>query len=123
MLGLIRVGAIQAVFIQRLDRLSRKVADSAKLLHQFKKHGVRLEYRDSPGGHEWKVWRHLLADFLRHEAQRMITIVGRGGVGKTALFFTDSFKLSALMVCVVIESAPLSDVPHSAQNMAPVILL
>lgn len=41
-LGLIRVGAIQAVFIQRLDRLSRKVADSAKLLHQFKKHGVRL---------------------------------------------------------------------------------
>ena len=42
MLGLIRAGVIQAVVIQRLDRLSRKVADSAKLLHQFKKYGVRL---------------------------------------------------------------------------------
>ena len=42
MLGLIRAGVIQAVVIQRLDRLSRKVADSARLLHQFKKHGVRL---------------------------------------------------------------------------------
>ena len=42
MLGLIRAGAIEAVVIQRLDRLSRKVADSARLLHQFKKHGVRL---------------------------------------------------------------------------------
>lgn len=42
MLGLIRAGAIQAVVIQRLDRLSRKVADSVRLLHQFKKYGVRL---------------------------------------------------------------------------------
>jgi enterochelin esterase-like enzyme len=34
------------------------------LVDVFKKHGIKLEYRDSPGGHEWKVWRHLLADFL-----------------------------------------------------------
>jgi len=41
-LGLIRAGAINAVVVHRLDRLSRKLADCASLLHQFKEHGVRL---------------------------------------------------------------------------------
>ena len=41
-LSLIRAGAISAVVIHRLDRLSRKLADCASLLHQFKEHGVRL---------------------------------------------------------------------------------
>ena len=41
-LGLIRAGAINAVVVHRLDRLSRKLADCASLLHQFKEQGVRL---------------------------------------------------------------------------------
>ena len=41
-LSLIRAGAISAVVVHRLDRLSRKRADCASLLHQFKEHGVRL---------------------------------------------------------------------------------
>ena len=28
------------------------------------KTGIRYEFRDSPGEHEWSVWRHLLADFM-----------------------------------------------------------
>ncbi|MBS1877498.1 MAG: esterase family protein [Acidobacteria bacterium] len=34
------------------------------LVDVFKQHGVNVIYRDAAGGHEWKVWRHLLADFL-----------------------------------------------------------
>jgi enterochelin esterase family protein len=30
----------------------------------LKKNGIRHEFQGTPGGHEWKVWRHLLADFL-----------------------------------------------------------
>lgn len=30
----------------------------------FKKHGIRHEFHSTPGAHEWKVWRHLLAEFL-----------------------------------------------------------
>jgi enterochelin esterase family protein len=28
-------------------------------------HSIHHEFRGTPGGHEWKVWRHLLADFLK----------------------------------------------------------
>lgn len=27
-------------------------------------HHIRYQFAGTPGGHEWKVWRHLLADFL-----------------------------------------------------------
>jgi enterochelin esterase family protein len=30
----------------------------------FKKSGIRYVFSDTPGGHEWLVWRRLLADFL-----------------------------------------------------------
>jgi enterochelin esterase family protein len=36
----------------------------ARLVEQLKKHGIRHEYHETPGGHEWKVWRVFLADFL-----------------------------------------------------------
>jgi len=32
---------------------------------QLKKKGVQFEFHDSPGGHEWKVWRIQLAGFLQ----------------------------------------------------------
>jgi enterochelin esterase family protein len=35
------------------------------LVDVFKNHGIRQEFRSTPGGHEWKVWRYLLADFLQ----------------------------------------------------------
>ncbi len=35
------------------------------LVDAFKSHNIRQEFHDTPGGHEWKVWRHLLADFLQ----------------------------------------------------------
>jgi enterochelin esterase family protein len=31
----------------------------------LKKHGIRHQFFSTPGGHEWRVWRHLLADFLQ----------------------------------------------------------
>ena len=31
----------------------------------LKERGIRHEFLSTPGGHEWKVWRHLLADFLQ----------------------------------------------------------
>jgi enterochelin esterase family protein len=30
----------------------------------LKQRGIRHEFRATPGGHEWKVWRHLLADLM-----------------------------------------------------------
>ena len=30
----------------------------------MRSHKIRLEFVSTPGGHEWKVWRHLLADLL-----------------------------------------------------------
>jgi enterochelin esterase family protein len=35
------------------------------LADAFKSHGIRYEFDSTAGGHEWKVWRHLLADFLQ----------------------------------------------------------
>ena len=32
---------------------------------RLKEHEIRHEFFSTPGGHEWKVWRHLLADFLQ----------------------------------------------------------
>jgi enterochelin esterase-like enzyme len=28
------------------------------------KNGIHHEFHDSPGEHEWRVWRHLLAEFM-----------------------------------------------------------
>ena len=28
------------------------------------KSGIHYEFHDTPGEHEWRVWRHLLADFM-----------------------------------------------------------
>ena len=43
------------------------------LSDMLKKHNIRHEFFSTPGGHEWKVWRHLLADFLQRvfQAQRV----------------------------------------------------
>jgi enterochelin esterase-like enzyme len=30
----------------------------------LEKNRIRHEFRDTPGEHEWKVWRHLLAEFM-----------------------------------------------------------
>jgi enterochelin esterase-like enzyme len=35
------------------------------LVDAFKNHDIRQEFHATPGGHEWKVWRHLLAEFLQ----------------------------------------------------------
>lgn len=35
----------------------------------LKKHGIHHEYATTPGAHEWKVWRHLLAEFLQKTFQ------------------------------------------------------
>ncbi|MCC6365624.1 MAG: esterase [Bryobacterales bacterium] len=35
------------------------------LVDLLKKHNIRHEFHSTPGGHEWKVWRHLLAAFLQ----------------------------------------------------------
>ena len=34
------------------------------LVDLLKSRGIRTVFKDTPGGHEWKVWRHLLADLL-----------------------------------------------------------
>jgi enterochelin esterase-like enzyme len=36
-----------------------------RLAELLKNHGIRYEYRESPGAHEWKVWRADLADFAQ----------------------------------------------------------
>ncbi len=35
------------------------------LADELKEHGIHREFRSTPGAHEWKVWRHLLAEFLQ----------------------------------------------------------
>lgn len=44
-------------------------AGQLNLSDVLKKHGIRHEFKGTPGGHEWKVWRHLLADFLQNAFQ------------------------------------------------------
>ena len=34
------------------------------LVDLLRAHKIRVEWTSTPGGHEWKVWRHLLADLL-----------------------------------------------------------
>lgn len=36
----------------------------------LKERGIRHQFAGTPGGHEWKVWRHLLADFLGRAFQQ-----------------------------------------------------
>ena len=42
LLALVRTGAVRAVVVHRLDRLSRRVTDCAALMNEFKDLGVRL---------------------------------------------------------------------------------
>jgi enterochelin esterase family protein len=39
------------------------------LVDLLKQHNIRHEFHSTPGGHEWKVWRHLLAAFLQEVFQ------------------------------------------------------
>jgi enterochelin esterase-like enzyme len=34
------------------------------LVDQLKSRGIHIEFHSTPGGHEWKVWRHQLAEML-----------------------------------------------------------
>jgi enterochelin esterase-like enzyme len=36
----------------------------SRLVALLEKNRIRHEFRDTPGEHEWKVWRHLLAEFM-----------------------------------------------------------
>jgi enterochelin esterase family protein len=54
----------------RLLRLScgsdnSRVAGQHRLAELLRTHGIRHEYREIPGEHEWKVWRADLADFAQ----------------------------------------------------------
>lgn len=42
-----------------------------RLVDLLKKHQIRHEFHDTPGEHEWRVWRHLLAEFMPKLFQRM----------------------------------------------------
>jgi enterochelin esterase-like enzyme len=33
-----------------------------KALEDFRSHGIQVTFAEFPGAHEWKVWRHSLAD-------------------------------------------------------------
>jgi enterochelin esterase-like enzyme len=35
------------------------------LVESLNKHGIRNQFHDTPGGHEWKVWRQQLGEFLQ----------------------------------------------------------
>jgi enterochelin esterase family protein len=41
-----------------------RFAGQQNLVDLLKQHDIRATFVSTPGGHEWKVWRHLLADFL-----------------------------------------------------------
>ena len=36
----------------------------SRLADLLEKNKIRYEFHSSPGEHEWKVWRHLLAEFM-----------------------------------------------------------
>lgn len=40
------------------------------LVDTLKKHNIRAEWYSTPGVHEWKVWRHSLAEFLQKAFQQ-----------------------------------------------------
>ncbi len=42
-----------------------RYAGQLNLAGLLKQSGIRHEFASTPGGHEWKVWRHLLADFAQ----------------------------------------------------------
>jgi enterochelin esterase family protein len=35
-----------------------------QLVALLEKNGIRHEFHSTPGEHEWRAWRHLLADFM-----------------------------------------------------------
>jgi enterochelin esterase family protein len=35
-----------------------------RLTDLLARNGIHYEFHDTPGEHEWKVWRHLLAEFM-----------------------------------------------------------
>jgi enterochelin esterase family protein len=41
-----------------------RYAGYIKLMETLKAHGIRYEWFSTPGAHEWKVWRHSLAEML-----------------------------------------------------------
>jgi enterochelin esterase-like enzyme len=41
-----------------------------RLVELLKKNKIRHEFHDTPGEHEWRVWRHLLAEFMPKLFQR-----------------------------------------------------
>ncbi len=41
-----------------------RIPGQLNLCDELKEHGIRHEWVTTPGGHEWKVWRHLLADLM-----------------------------------------------------------
>ena len=43
----------------------------SRLVNLLKKNQIRHEFHDTPGEHEWRVWRHLLAEFMPKLFQRM----------------------------------------------------
>jgi DNA invertase Pin-like site-specific DNA recombinase len=69
-LRLIEKGALKAVIVHRLDRLSRRMFDCARLLDQFKQHGVRLFIAAMPelsaGAHDM-LMLNMLAVFAEFE--------------------------------------------------------
>jgi enterochelin esterase family protein len=46
------------------DQDDTRLPGQLRLVELLKKHGIEHEYHQTPGGHEWKVWRVFLADFL-----------------------------------------------------------
>jgi len=41
-----------------------RYAAHKRMTEFLSKSGIHYEFHDSPGEHEWRVWRHLLADFM-----------------------------------------------------------
>ncbi len=41
-----------------------RYAAHLKMAEFLKAKGIHYEFRDSPGEHEWRVWRHLLAEYM-----------------------------------------------------------
>ena len=40
-----------------------RINGQRNLVDALRARGVKVEFAETAGGHEWKVWRHLLADF------------------------------------------------------------
>jgi enterochelin esterase-like enzyme len=48
-----------------------RYAGQLDLVDTLKGHNIRCQWFSTPGAHEWKVWRHALAEFLQKVFQRL----------------------------------------------------